>query len=246
MLAQRLVAHRGYQRKYPENTLLAITEAINAGATHIETDIQFTSDLQPVLYHDPFLARVSGMDGNICELTAAEVCALPAFEPFRLGETYKSETIASLAALVTLLQQQPQITAFIEAKEEAIAQMGKEQALNILSKTLAPVQRQAVLISFDAEFIALARTSGYPRVGLVLKNWAQIDSPQTLAIQPDYIFSNEKHIPVEEDLGRFDSLLVVYEITDPQTAITLFNRGADMVETFDIGGMIAELAHHSL
>lgn len=39
MLTDRLVAHRGYQKRYPENTLLGFTKAIEAGAHYIETDI---------------------------------------------------------------------------------------------------------------------------------------------------------------------------------------------------------------
>ena len=40
--------------------------------------------------------------------------------------------------------------------------------------------------------------------------------------------------------------MVVYEVEDPDQAIDWFNRGADMVETFDIGSMITNLAHRAL
>jgi hypothetical protein len=72
-----------------------------------------------------------------------------------------------------------------------------------------------------------------------------VDAADTTAIAPDYIFTNVKHIPADEDLNRFGSIVVVYEIDDPEQAIALFNSGADMVETFDIGGMISALAAHS-
>jgi len=36
---QQLVAHRGYQRRFPENTALSVLEAISAGALFIEIDI---------------------------------------------------------------------------------------------------------------------------------------------------------------------------------------------------------------
>jgi len=246
MLQHRLVAHRGYQRKYPENTLLAMTEAVQAGARYLETDIQFTRDLVPVLYHDQALARVSGREGFIHDLSAAEATALPASEPFRLGDAFAAECIAPLTALVDFLQQNPEVNAFVEVKEEAVARVGTAQALEILQPLLAPLGERAVLISFDADFIAHARVAGYPRVGLVLKTWAQADSQHTGEIDPEFVFVNAKLIPDGDDLARFAPLLVVYEIADPQQAIALFERGADMVETFNIGGMIEALSSHSL
>ena len=47
-----LVAHRGLQSRYPENTILALKKAIECGAKYIELDIQFSSDCLPVIYHD--------------------------------------------------------------------------------------------------------------------------------------------------------------------------------------------------
>jgi len=246
MLRHRLVAHRGYQRNFPENTLIAMTAAVAAGALYIETDIQFTRDQRPVLYHDPFLARVSGLEGNIGDLNEADALATPASEPFRFGERFATETIAPLSALVDFLQNHREVTAFIEAKEEAIAAVGRETACHTLMTALAPVQDQSVLISFDSDFIAVAKAQGFPRVGLVVKDWPQIDSEATRAIDPAFIFTNIKHIPDSEDLSRFSAIVVVYEVAEPDIAINLFNRGADMVETFDIGGMIDSLASHSL
>ena len=37
--SKQLVAHRGYQAKYPENTVLSLNKAIGAGARFIELDV---------------------------------------------------------------------------------------------------------------------------------------------------------------------------------------------------------------
>jgi len=49
---EHLVAHRGWQRRYPENTLPAIKGALDAGARYIEVDVQLSADGVPVLFHD--------------------------------------------------------------------------------------------------------------------------------------------------------------------------------------------------
>ena len=41
----KVLGHRGYRAKYPENTLLAFGKAFEAGADGIECDVQKCADL---------------------------------------------------------------------------------------------------------------------------------------------------------------------------------------------------------
>ena len=63
-----VIAHRGFSAKYPENTLLAFTEAINADAWMIETDIRLSCDDIPMIFHDTTLKRVCGRDEGVEDL----------------------------------------------------------------------------------------------------------------------------------------------------------------------------------
>lgn len=45
------IAHRGYKGKYPENTLLAVDQAIRAGSHAIEIDLHVSRDGVVVLSH---------------------------------------------------------------------------------------------------------------------------------------------------------------------------------------------------
>lgn len=246
MLRQRLVAHRGYQKRYPENTLLAFREAIGAGALYIETDIQFSSDLQPVLCHDAFLARIGGVDGFVRDKTLSELAKTPAGEPFRLGNSYSMECLASLTDLVNLLEERTDIQAFVEIKEEAIDHAGLETVLEAVLKVLHPVAERTILISFSNDFLAFARERGVRRLGLVARTWDQVGSEHTQRLAPEFIFADRQLLPPGEDTSLAGPMLVVYEVADPAEAAALFDRGVDMVETFDIGGMIKRLASHAL
>jgi glycerophosphoryl diester phosphodiesterase len=67
-------AHRGLaSADAAENTIAAFKAAIEAGATHIETDVQATRDGVAVLFHDDDLARVAGLKRDISTLTLAEL-----------------------------------------------------------------------------------------------------------------------------------------------------------------------------
>ena len=52
----RILAHRGLALDVPENGLESFKAALDAGATHLETDVRATADGVAVLVHDPDLA----------------------------------------------------------------------------------------------------------------------------------------------------------------------------------------------
>lgn len=246
MLTDRLVAHRGYQKRYPENTLLGFTKAIEAGAHYIETDILFSADHKPVLYHDALMNRISGVENAIHLLPLSELIKLPASEPERLGNQFETETITPLSELVTLLLAHPEVTAFIELKRSRLHIEGFENAFNIVTQVLQPVIKQCVLISFSDDFIHYAWQQGFTRLGLVLKQWDELSSHAITEIQPEFIFCDTEIIPKDGNLDSIESKTVIYEIDNPEIAKDWLNKGADMIETFDYGGIIESLSHQAL
>ncbi|KAJ5542716.1 Glycerophosphoryl diester phosphodiesterase [Penicillium sp. DV-2018c] len=59
------IAHRGFKGHYPENTLLAIEKAIEAGAHALELDLHISRDGAVVLSHDPSLLRCFGVKTKV-------------------------------------------------------------------------------------------------------------------------------------------------------------------------------------
>jgi glycerophosphoryl diester phosphodiesterase len=70
------IAHRGDWLTYRENTVLAITSAIDAGADVVEVDVKTTSDGVSIVLHDDFLTRFWKIDRDVRTMTAAEVGAV--------------------------------------------------------------------------------------------------------------------------------------------------------------------------
>ena len=54
----KVIAHRGYCGKYPENTMLAFKKAVEAGCDEIELDVQLTKDGKVVVIHDETLSLI--------------------------------------------------------------------------------------------------------------------------------------------------------------------------------------------
>lgn len=230
-----LVAHRGLQCGYPENTVLALKKAIEYGARFIELDVQYSNDCLPMIYHDPDLHRVSGCDGKIFEYSEQELLHLSAYEPERLGNLFKSETIAPLKALVSILKDNPQVTAFVELKEESISHCGRETMISTALHTLDTVKQQVVIISYDYPLVYMARDRQWPKVGVVLKQWQDLNTQIVRNITSDYIFVDHQKIP--EDMAKIKYIkapLVAYEVGDKEHAQQLLAKGVSMLETFEL------------
>lgn len=246
MLAERLVAHRGYQRHYPENTLLAYREAVAAGARAIETDVLLSADLRPVLYHDATLKRVSGCRGRVDAHSLAELTALPAHEPRRFGERFANIRITPLAALVDWLGTEPEVTAYVEIKREAIDFAGLDTCYRAIADCLAPVAHQCVLMSFAQDIVAHARDRGWRRCGLVLDRWRDHTSVDLMALRPEALFCDYRKVPARTRLADLEPELVLYEIDRVELALEWFERGADRIETFAVGELLQALSRHRL
>ncbi|WPG99088.1 Hypothetical protein R9X50_00189700 [Acrodontium crateriforme] len=63
----QIIAHRGYNTKFPENSMAAFRGAIEAGAHALETDVRLTRDGVVVLSHDPTLMRCFGVEKKISD-----------------------------------------------------------------------------------------------------------------------------------------------------------------------------------
>ncbi len=72
--AQYIAAHRGITKYANEQSLTGIMASYNEGATHVEIDIQITSDGHIVSCHDNDISRVSGIPNkSIVDVTFREL-----------------------------------------------------------------------------------------------------------------------------------------------------------------------------
>lgn len=67
------IAHRGASTQLPENTTAACVLAVDQGADGIEVDVQLSGDGQPVLCHDKTLARLTGNQRKVSQLTSHQL-----------------------------------------------------------------------------------------------------------------------------------------------------------------------------
>lgn len=235
--ASQLIAHRGYQRHYPENSPLGIEKAIACGALFVEIDVQFSADGVPLLYHDADLQRISGVRGKLTQYHYRALQELTAGEPGRFGQQFDHVRIASLSALVDILHQHPTVQVLVELKEEAVRDYSASVCLGRIREVLAPVFNRCILISFDIKALREAQRMGFRRLAPVLRDWSL---RQKIAdeLEAELVIINHQRIPAGDSLVMSNCGVAVYEIDDITLAHSLLARGARFIETFAIGEML--------
>ncbi|MCS7253487.1 MAG: glycerophosphodiester phosphodiesterase family protein [Armatimonadota bacterium] len=96
-----IIAHRGYSGIYPENTLIALREAIKLNVDGIEVDARITKDGCVILMHDETVDRTTNGSGKVEELTLEQIKALDAGS--WKGEEFKGESIPTLSEALSCL-----------------------------------------------------------------------------------------------------------------------------------------------
>ncbi len=225
-----LVAHRGDAGRYPENTLVSIRAALEAGVRAVEFDVQFTRDEVPVVLHDANLRRTTGVDAAVFDLEADRVRAI---------EIGAGVTVPTLAEMVAELQAWPDATAFVEIKRASLNRFGVGPVVERVLDELRPVMDNAVVISCDREAVNLARLHSGARIGWVIEAWDDAVRADAGTLGPQYLFCN---LPLAGDpLWPGPWQWVIYGVETVDDVMAMAGRGADFVETMAVAELLAAL-----
>lgn len=236
-IADRLIAHRGYAGRYPENTLPAIESALAAGARNIELDLQLTADRVPVLFHDLNLGRIMGLSGSVGELTAAEFLTAEAAYRVRFGEKFRGTRAPSLEQALTTLAAHPQVTLFLEIKPVSLEQFGVEETVDIVLNAVGRIINPLVLLSFSQEAVRVVREQSRYPTGWVLDGFDDKHRHTADSLEPDFLFCDKNKIDMDLWPGAWQ--WVVYEMVSLDSALDWLARGAHFIESMWPGELMA-------
>ncbi|TNF36968.1 MAG: hypothetical protein EP315_03425 [Gammaproteobacteria bacterium] len=238
MAIPHLVAHRGCMESYPENTLLALEGALQAGAGYIEFDVQCTADGHLIVIHDIELKRTTGINGNVLEMSFDEIKNIRAHEPDRFSLAFFNERIPALSDVVRLLQRYPKATAFVEIKPESLDHFGREHIMQMLHRELEIIHRQCIIISYDLEALIYTSKNTDFHIGWVLSQYDDQSLQQATEVKPDYLIINHRKLPLNQEPWPGQWHWMVYDVTDPELAIHYSTYNIPLIETRDICGML--------
>ena len=126
------IAHRGFHKDYPDNTLEAFAAALKLGLNGIEFDVQETSDSAFVVFHDD---KINGME--IGKMPMAEV------KRIKLKDEYE---IPSLEQVLDLCRKQVKLLADLK-KIKSLPKL-----LETFEKWVGP--EDVIFVSFHKELLS--------------------------------------------------------------------------------------------
>lgn len=189
------IAHRGLPLRYPENSLVGFAAAIEAEVDAIETDVRFSADGHPVLVHDASVARTTGGEGEIEQLTAAQIAKL------RLNG-FSEQAIPTLQQLLVLCDNRVGLNLEIKPPTIDAATAAKE-----VLRLLEPFQGSVLLSSFSPEVVAAAKSEFDGPVCLVQSNCKQWARATQLGAD-GFVFHSSTYLEDEAVSARNQGLLL--------------------------------------
>ena len=165
-----IVAHRGFKKKYPENTLVAFQAAMDAGVPMIELDVTLSRDRKLVVIHDATLERTTNGHGPVHDYTLAELKQLDAGSWFH--PDFAEERLPELGEVLELVD--GRVITNIEIKSNAYEPHHPPDAIEkqVVEMVKKKKLLDSILISsFDSnvlEQISLMET--HPQIALISKN----------------------------------------------------------------------------
>ncbi len=240
----KVLGHRGYRARYPENTLLSFSKAFAAGAHGIECDVQKCGDGHYIIIHDDTIDRVSGQSGSVADMK------LNVLKDVDIGD---SQRIPELEEFLKFLPSNKIIN--IELKEETLTADDCPVICDMLLKYL---DRKNLLVSsfehallpyFRERQVTIGMLLGEKHFGLGIINIARRIAkikPQYLNIPVD-IFQhiNKNRVYLMIGLLKLFRKKIAFWTVNTDKQFDLIASVADIIITDDVPRIINHLATSS-
>jgi glycerophosphoryl diester phosphodiesterase len=218
-----VVAHRGYSRLAPENTLSAFRKAIEVGADCAELDVQETADGVVVVLHDRDLMRMAGDPRRIADIPFAEARKLDLGRKF--GPEFTGERIPTLAEVIALAR--GRIRLQIELKY-----YGRDRGL--ARKVAELIRREdfeaeCEVTSLDYGGLMTARRHN-PRLNVVALVTYALGDPGRLEVDGLSVNTEVLSDRLIRQARRHRKALYAWTVDDPRAMLRLIERG--------VGGLV--------
>ena len=227
----RVIAHRGFSGHAPENTLVAIRQAIEVGADMVEIDVTVTSDGHVILLHDETLDRTTDGQGLPTEKTLDELRRLDAGSWF--GPDYAGEKIPTLSEALETVKDRILIN--VEIKSEAVEHGVVPKVATLIVEH--GMLDQVVVSSFSPEALRLMKITDPAVITATLFNKELHTDVDPLEIIQEvgsrgFNISGKRVTPAMiKRCHRHGIPVAVYTVNEPDDMHRLMDIGVDAVFT---------------
>ena len=226
-----IIAHRGNNYSFPENTLSGLRSAFELGCTAVEFDLQMTADGVLAIIHDTTTNRTSDTNKKVLNSNFKDLSTVSVHEPRRFSEQHKPTVISRLEDFFPLLEQFPESHAYIEVKKQSLTKWGHQELLERLLPLVTPYQKQCTIISFDLHVLELVKTQSQINIGWVLERYNESSLEHANRVKPEFLVIDQADLPLTETPWQGNWEWMVYGVDDADLAFKHFDNGVQHVET---------------
>ncbi len=239
MPTPKLVAHRGYMLRYPENTRLGLQAALEAGADYIEFDLQMNADQEFIVIHDDDFKRTAGVHQSVFTASTRKCRSISVHQPELFKDKFNPIFVSTLTEILELNvnARHPASTALVEIKNQSIEFWGLERVMDGLIRELEPYREQCVVISFSDVAINHVQQHSHLKTGWLLESYDEVHRETAAQLQADFLICDNRVIPEGEAPWPEFAHWMLYDIVDPQLALAYSKMGVELIETADIEGL---------
>jgi glycerophosphoryl diester phosphodiesterase len=233
----KIIAHRGYSFKAPENSISAFKEAFKISSDGIELDIHLTKDDKIVVMHDERTKRTSNGDLLIEDTTLSELKKLDIGS--WKGKEWEEERIPELSEVFDIVPKQTEIVIEIKVGIEIIPML--TQYVNESKKN----DSEITFISFNDSIYKIKEKIPNIDALVLYDKYENIDEiiEKTKANNCDGLDLNWAHLTsdIAKKVKDADLQLYVWTVDDVKVAKEMKLMGVDGLTTNNPELMIKEL-----
>lgn len=141
-----VIGHRGWPKRYPENTLVGFQAAIDLGVDFIELDVHLSKDSHIVVMHDEDVSRTTDGRGSIRQMTLSQIKELDAGSWH--SPKFKGERVPTLEEALELAS--GKVGLALEVKHPGETCQGLDRKL---IRLLQDFPGDLIVISFDLDYL---------------------------------------------------------------------------------------------
>ncbi|RVU84552.1 hypothetical protein EOL70_09830 [Leucothrix sargassi] len=226
-----IISHRGNNFSFPENTLIGLRSAFELGCTAVEFDIQMTADGVLAIIHDTTTKRTSDTNLSVLDNTFRDLNTASVHEPRRFADQYKPTPISRLEDFLALLDEFPNVHAYIEVKKQSLDRRGHQDLLSTLLPLVTPYKEQCTIISFDLHVLEMVKEYSPLSIGWVVNYYNRRSYAHAERVQPEFLIIDQAKLSLHKRPWQGSWEWMVYGVPNADLAMQHFKNGVKHVET---------------
>jgi len=231
-----IVAHRGFKKKYPENTLVAFQAAMDAGVPMIELDVALSRDRKLIVIHDATLDRTTNGHGSVHEFTLEELKQLDAGSWFH--SDFAEQRLPELSEVLELVD--GRVITNIEIKSHAYEPHHPPDAIEkqVVEMVKKKKLLDSILISsFDSNVLEqISLMKAPPQIALISKSPLKRNTIETCKRLNTFSWHPAQQIVTPRQVRNFQAAgirVFPYKVDTPEDCARMIGLRVDGVITDD-------------